>query len=41
MGILDKEKRTFTNPIDINNEEAMEGMFKGNIITELDLYQDP
>ena len=41
MGIWDKEKRTSTNPNEIHNEEAMEGMFEGTGLTALYLYQDP
>ena len=38
MGIWYKYKRTFTEPNDIHNEEAM---FKGTCIAEFDLDQDP
>ena len=41
MGILDKDKRTFTYPNEIHNEEAMEGMFNVTGITALYLDQDP
>ena len=40
-GKRDKERRTFTNPNELHNEEAMEGMFKGIGLAALDLYQDP
>ena len=41
MGIWDKEKRTFTNPNGLHNEEDMEGIFKGTGLTGLYLDQDP
>ena len=41
MGIWDKEKRTFTDPNELHNEEAMEDMFKGTCLTSLYLDQDP
>ena len=41
MGIWDKEKRTFTNPNELHNEEAMEVMFEGTGIAALYLDQDP
>ena len=41
MGIWDKDKRTFTNPNNLHNEEAMEGMFEGTWIMALYLYQVP
>ena len=41
MGIWDKEKRTFTNPNELHNEEAMEVMFEGTGIAALYLYQYP
>ena len=41
MGIWGKEKCTFTNPNELDNEEAMEGIFKGTGITQLYLDQDP
>ena len=41
MGIWDKEKRTFTNPNELNNEDAIEGMSKGTGIMALDLDHDP
>ena len=41
MGIWDKEKRTFTDPNELHNEKAMEGMLEGTDITSLYLNQDP
>ena len=41
MGIFDKEKRTFTDPDELHNEEAMEGMFNGTGLTALYLDQEP
>ena len=41
MGIRDKEKRTFTDPYELNNEESMQVMFKGTGFTALNLDQDP
>ena len=40
MDICDEDKRTFTEPNELNNQEAIEGMLEGTGITELDLYQD-
>ena len=40
MGIWDKEKCTFTDPNELHNEEAMEGMFKFTGLTEIYLNQD-
>ena len=41
MSIWDEDKRTFTKPNQLHNEEAMESMFEGTSLTELDLYQGP
>ena len=41
MGIRDKYKCTFTEPNELHNEESMEGMFEGTVLTTLYLYQDP
>ena len=41
MGIWDKYKRTFIDPNELHNEEAMEGMFEDTGITALYLDQDP
>ena len=41
MDIWDKDKRTFTEPNELHNEEAMEGMFKITGLTALYLDQDP
>ena len=41
MGIWDKDKRAFTEPNEMHNEEAMEYMFKGTGLTALYLDQDP
>ena len=41
MGILNKDKHTFTDPNDINNKKVMGDMFEGTVITELDLDQYP
>ena len=41
MGIWDKEKHTFTNPSELHNEEATEGMFEGTGLTTLYLDQEP
>ena len=40
-GTWDKDKRTFTNPNELHNEEAMESMLEGTGITSLDLDKDP
>ena len=40
MGIWDKYKLN-SNPNELHNEEAMESMFEGTSLTELDLYQGP
>ena len=40
MGIWDKDKRDFTYPNELNNEEAMEGMFEVSGPKALDLDQD-
>ena len=41
MGIWDKDKRTFSNPNELNNEELVEFMFEGTGLAALDLDQDP
>ena len=41
MGIRDKYKCTFTEPNELHNEEAMEGMLKITGLTALYLDQDP
>ena len=41
MSIWDKDKRTYTDPNELHNEEAVEGMFTDTGLTSLDLYQDP
>ena len=41
MVIWDKEKRTFTEPNELHNEEAMEVMFKGTSLMALDLDHYP
>ena len=41
MGIWDKEKRTFTHPNKLHNEEAMEVIFKGTGLASLGLDKDP
>ena len=41
MGIWDKQKHTFTKPVELHNEEAMEVMFEGTGLTALYLDQDP
>ena len=41
MGIWYKEKRKLTDPNELHNQEAMEGMFEGPGLTALDLDQDP
>ena len=41
MGILDEEKRTFADPNELHNEEAIEDMFEGTGITEIDLDRNP
>ena len=41
MVIWDKDKRNFTYPSELHNEEVMEGMFEGTGLMEIYLYQDP
>ena len=41
MGIWDKDKSTFTDQNELNNQEAMEIMLQVTCIMALDLYQDP
>ena len=41
MGIWDKYKCTITEPNELHNEKAMEGIYEGTGLTALDLYQDP
>ena len=41
MGIWDKEKRIFTDPNELHNKKATEGMFEGTGLTTIDLDQEP
>ena len=41
MVIWDKDKRNFTSPYELHNEETTEGMFGDTVIMELDIDQDP
>ena len=40
IGIWDKEKRTFSDPNDLYDDEAMKSILEGTGITSLDLDQD-
>ena len=41
MVIYDNDKRTFTNPNELHNEEAVESIFGGTGLTALDINHYP